>query len=67
MPRVPTPFRVVVTTRVGSDGSRQIIESHNYASLAGAITYRDIALKKRNTRRVEVLMVLDESTPSHRE
>jgi hypothetical protein len=66
MSRVPTyPFRVVVTKMVGTN--QQLIENHNYTSLAGAIAYREIALRKRMTKRVEVLMVLDESTPSHKD
>lgn len=66
MSRIPTyPFRVVVTKVVGAN--QQLIENHNYTNLAGAIAYRDIALRKRMTKRVEVMMVLDESTPGHRE
>lgn len=65
MSRIPSiPYRVIVTVRAGE---RQWVESHNYTNLAGAIAYRDIALRKQFTRKVEVLCVLDESTPSHKE
>ena len=31
----------------------------------GAHNYRDIVLRRRQTRRVEIAVVIDESTPSH--
>jgi hypothetical protein len=64
MARIPRyPYRVVVTVKNGQNGYRP--ENHNYENLVAAMSYRDIALQKPLTRRVEVMMVLDESTPSH--
>ena len=66
MSRIPSfPFRVMVTKKP-MHGSTVLppIENHNYESLAGAISYRDTALCRPNTRKVEVVMVLDETTPS---
>lgn len=64
MSRIPSfPFRVVVYIRAGE---KQWIETHNYGNLAGAMTFRDIALRKQFTKKVEVTVVVDESTPSHR-
>lgn len=66
MARVPAyPYRVIVTKRPAGLGGNLQFETHNYASLPGAWAYRDIALRRPNTRKVEVLMVLDESTPDH--
>lgn len=63
MSRVPRyPFRVLVT-RTPIEGKQQT-ESHNYTSLAGAIAYRDTALRKPHTKKVDVCMVIDETTPS---
>lgn len=68
MARVPShPFRVIVHKSNGNGGMHPTLEQHNYTSLPGAIAYRDIALGRTNTRKVEVVMVLDESTPSQRE
>jgi hypothetical protein len=65
MARVPKyAYRVVVSKRLGQNISR---ESHNYETLPGAWAYRDIALGQQLTTKVEVLAVLDESTPSHRD
>lgn len=65
MSRIPFyPFRTVVIKRPVGEGQPQV-ENHNYQNLAGAIAYRDIALRRPNTKRVEVVMVLDESTPGH--
>lgn len=67
MARVPAlPYRVIVTRNPVGDRMPQI-ENHNYPDLPGAMTYRDIALRKMTTRKVEVVMVLDESTPAHRD
>lgn len=68
MSRIPSyAYRVAVIKKpVGLVNSQQV-ENHNYTNLAGAIAYRDIALRRSNTKRVEVLMVLDESSPGHRE
>lgn len=67
MSRIPSfPFRTVVTNKPVGDRPPQI-EQHNYTSLAGAIVYRDIALRRQKTKKVEVVMVIDESTPGHRE
>lgn len=66
MARIPTyAYRVVVTRRAAGD--TQQIETHNYTSLPGAWAYRDTALRRMGTRKVEVMMVLDESTPTHRD
>jgi hypothetical protein len=66
MARIPSyPYRVVVTKKpVG--GQQPALEQHNYESLPGAWAYRDTALRRPNTRKVEILMVLDESTPDHK-
>lgn len=66
MSRIPPgfPFRTVVTKKPNGDRQPQI-EQHNYTNLAGAMAYRDIALRRPNTRKVEIIMVLDESTPNH--
>jgi len=58
------PFRVNLYSRLG-DHLR--IEHHNYETLRGAMSYRDALLTRPRTTRVEVLMVLDESTPTHKE
>jgi hypothetical protein len=64
MSRVPSyPFRCV-TTRILANGNQQI-EQRNYTTLPGAWAMRDIELNKRSTRKVEIVQVLDESTPSH--
>ena len=66
MARIPAyPYRVIVTRTNG--GAQQHIETHNYANLPGAWAFRDIALRKQNTKRVETVMVIDESTPSQRD
>lgn len=66
MSRIPpkAAFRVIVYIRAGE---RQWMESHNYDNLAGAMAYRNIALCKKFTRKVETLMVLDESSPNHKD
>jgi hypothetical protein len=65
MARIPSlPFRVVVHKKpVGA--APPVPENHNYPDLPGAWAYRDIALRRPNTRKVEIVMVLDESTPDH--
>jgi hypothetical protein len=61
--RVPKyPFRVVMHYKLGD---RLVREQHNYENLAGAIAFREIALRKPRTVKIEVMVVLDESTPSH--
>lgn len=68
MSRVPSyPFRCIVHRKPMSGGAMPQPENHNYTNLAGAIAYRDIALRKGNTRKVEIVMVMDESTPTARE
>lgn len=63
MSRVPSyPFRVIVAVKLGESLRT---ETHNYQNLASALAYRTIALGKRLTKRVEVVMVIDESTPGH--
>lgn len=65
MARIPKyAYRVVVIRRLGETFTS---ESHNYETLPGAIAFRAIALGQRRTTRVEVLAVLDESTPTHRD
>jgi hypothetical protein len=65
MARVPAlPYRVTVTVKVGT-GIR--IENHNSPDLPGAWAARDIALRKPHTKKVEVTIILDESTPDHRD
>lgn len=64
MSRVPSlPYRVLVTKKKVGDAAPQL-EQHSYSSLAGAIVYRDIALRRPNTFKVETVMVLDETTPA---
>ena len=68
MARIPAlPYRVVVHKKPMSSGALPPVEQHNYSSLPGATSYRDTALRRPNTKRVEVILVLDESTPDHRE
>jgi hypothetical protein len=52
-------------TKRAPPGQQQQVESHNYASLPGAWAYREIALRRSNTKKVEIVFVLDESTPDH--
>lgn len=67
MSRIPSyPFRVIVIKKSVGNAPPQT-ETHNYAGLAGAITYRDTALRRPNTKRVEIHVVIDESTPSYRD
>ena len=70
MSRIPNfPFRVLVTKKPMA-GSTQLppVENHNYGELAGAIAYRDTALRRPNTKMVEVVFVLDQTTPmNHRD
>lgn len=62
MSQVPKyAFRVQVIRRNGPDLHA---ESHNYENLAGALARREIELTRAGTRKVEVMMVLDESVPS---
>jgi hypothetical protein len=67
MSRIPNfPFRVLVTKRPMA-GSTQLppVENHNYENMAGAIAYRDVALRRPNTKLVQIVMVLDETSPSN--
>jgi hypothetical protein len=48
-------------TKIGPGNTEQT-EQHNYANLPGAMAYRDTALKRPNTKKVEVVLVLDEAT-----
>ena len=60
MSRIPLyAYRVVVHVELAGGNRRQ--EQHNYSSLAGAVAYREIALRKRHTKKVEILMVIDET------
>lgn len=68
MSRVPAyPFRCIVTRKLRdlSGIACQTIEQHNYATLAGAWDYRNIMLARSDTYKVEIIMVIDESTPTH--
>lgn len=69
MARIPKyPFRVLVTMLAGGRGENGPLlrqEWHNYETLPGAYGYREIALRKRATKKVEIVLVIDESTPSH--
>jgi hypothetical protein len=60
------PFRVVIT-RKPMAGSTQLppLETHNYENLAVAIAYRDTALRRSNTRLVQIVCVLDETSPTN--
>jgi hypothetical protein len=40
-------------------------QCRNYATLSGAWACRDVELNKETTRKVEIMQVLDESTPAH--
>jgi hypothetical protein len=53
-------YRVYVLTRNGGDLHS---ENHNYETLSAAVDFRDIALRKPRTKKVEIVCVLDESTP----
>lgn len=65
MARVPKyAYRVNVWRKLGTSVT---LESHNYETLPGAWAYREIALGAQRTTRVEVMAVLDESTPYHRD
>jgi hypothetical protein len=67
MSRIPSfPFRVIVIKKAVGNAQPQS-ETHNYAELAGAIVYRDTALRRPNTKRVEIHCVLDESTPGYKD
>jgi hypothetical protein len=55
------PYRVNVL--IGS-GNTFRNEYHDCANLAGAIAFRDIALSQPLTQKVEVVMMIDESTPT---
>ena len=63
MSRLPSyPFRVLVY----KNGTINMeIETHNYQAMAGAIAYREIALRRPNTKLVEIVVVLDETTPTN--
>jgi hypothetical protein len=61
MARVPAyAFRCTVT-KTGPRNTQQT-EQHNYTNLPSAMSYRDTALKRPNTKKVEVVLVLDEAT-----
>ena len=65
MARIPDlPYRVIVHVEVAK-GKPWRTESHNYSTLPGAVGYREIALRKPLTRKVEVMFVLDVSTKEH--
>ena len=59
-------FRCFVTKKPLGQGGPPQFEQHNYENLPGAWAYRDIALKRPNTKKVEILLVIDESTPEYR-
>jgi hypothetical protein len=57
-------FRVIVLTRIKGQSDVHA-EQHNFVNLAAAVAYREIALGRKQTRKTELLAVLDESTPNH--
>jgi hypothetical protein len=57
-------YRVIVSKKLGESLT---LESHNYETLPGAWAFREIALGQQRTCKVEVVAVLDVSTPSHRD
>lgn len=66
MARVPAlPYRVLVYNKPTAGQPHGQMETHNYPNLPGAWTYREIALRRQKTRKVEIIMVLDEATPEH--
>jgi hypothetical protein len=63
MSRIPSlPFRTVVTHRPAV-GNQQKIEQSNHTNLSEAFSRRDAALKRGTTKKVEVVVVIDESIP----
>lgn len=65
MSRVPScPFRCIVTRQIAN--GEQKTEQHNHATLVEAWADREVRLQKTSTKKVEVVMVIDESTPAHR-
>lgn len=63
MARVPRyPYRVIVAKRIG-DALQ--LEQYNEENLIGAMVRRTAELTKARVTRVEICMVLDESTPAH--
>lgn len=65
MAQVPKyPFRVITTKHLGD---RLTTEQKNYETLPAAMSWRDIVLGKARVKKVEIVMVIDESTPSHRD
>lgn len=68
MARIPPhPYRVVVHKKSVNGGTQPPLEQHNYETLPGAIAYRGIALRRPNTRKVEIMLVIDESTPDQQD
>jgi len=57
-------YRVIVSKKLGESLN---LETHNFETLPGAFGYREIALGQQRTCKVEVVAVLDVSTPSHRD
>jgi hypothetical protein len=56
------PYRVIIFSALGNELK---METHNYENFAAACSFREIALRRPRTKKVEVVIVLDESTPSH--
>lgn len=64
MSRIPAmPYRVKVIKR-RHNGHAQPDEQHSFACLAGAFDYRDRALRRPNTYKVETYLLIDETTPN---
>ena len=64
MSRIPPQFafRTIVINKP-IVGNRQQIEQSNHDNLSDAWTRREAALKRGTTKKVEVVMVIDESIP----
>ena len=58
------PFQVRASYRVNSTNKLRD-ETHNYEILTAAHNYRDIAIRKPSCVRVQIVMVLDETTRGH--
>jgi hypothetical protein len=64
MSRIPALPYVVKIIKRRVNGHAQRDEQHTFATLAGAIDYRNRALLRPSTYRIETLLVIDETTPN---
>lgn len=63
MARIPNfPFRVIVTQRLGATQQQT---SYNEENIVGAMARRDMELRRDRTKRVQIVLIIDESTPDH--